>query len=76
MKIYDFNGKKNICGSRVRQARKQKNMTQEDLAAKLLVERNSVCKLEIGERFVTDYELTVLAKILDVSMEWLTNSIQ
>ena len=56
-------------------------MTQEDLAAKLqvegvLIERNSVCKLEIGERFVTDYELTVLAKILDVSMEWLTNSIQ
>ena len=79
MKIYDFCGKKNVCGENVREARKQKKMTQEDLAAKLqvagvLVERNSICKLETGERFVADYELAALAKILDVSMEWLVGS--
>lgn len=79
MKIYDFCGKKNVCGEKVREARKQKKMTQEDLAAKLqvagvLVERNSICKLETGERFVADYELAALAKILDVSMEWLVGS--
>lgn len=79
MRIYDFCGKKNVCGEKVREARKQKKMTQEDLAAKLqvagvLVERNSICKLETGERFVADYELAALAKILDVSMEWLVGS--
>lgn len=79
MKIYDFCGKKNACGEKVREARKKKKMTQEDLAAKLqvagvLVERNSICKLETGERFVADYELAALAKILDVSMEWLVGS--
>ena len=38
MKIYDYKGRKNLCGT----------------------------------RFVTDYELTILAKVLGVSMEWLT----
>ena len=77
MKIYDFKGKKNLCGDRLRQARALRKMTQSDLAAKLqiedvLVERNSISKIESGERFVADYELAAFAKILNVSMEWLT----
>lgn len=40
MKIYDFNGEKNIS----------------------------------GDRFVTDYELMMFAKVLGVSMEWLTDA--
>nr|DAY07848.1 MAG TPA: SOS-response transcriptional repressor [Caudoviricetes sp.] len=36
------------------------------------MERDSVSRIEIGTRFVTDYELTILAKVLGVSMEWLT----
>ena len=39
-------------------------------------ERDSVSRIEIGTRFVTDYELAVLAKILGVSMEWLTENEQ
>lgn len=35
MKIYDYNGKKNICGERVRQARVIQRLRQEDLAAKI-----------------------------------------
>ncbi len=55
------------------------NITQTDLAARLQVagitmERDSVSRIEIGTRFVTDYELAVLAKILGVSMEWLTEN--
>ena len=38
------------------------------------MERDSVSRIEIGTRFVTDYELAVLAKILGVSMEWLTEN--
>ena len=37
MKIYDFNGKKNICGERVHEARRKQHLTQNDLAAKLQI---------------------------------------
>lgn len=77
MKIYDYNGRKNLCGERVREARARLNITQADLAARLQVagitmERDSVSRIEIGTRFVTDYELVVLSEILGVSLEWLT----
>lgn len=76
MKIYDYDGKKNISGDRIRQARVVQRMRQEDLAAKLqiagvIMERDSVSRMEIGTRFVTDYELMVLSKVLGVSMQWL-----
>lgn len=76
MKIYDFNGKKNICGEKVHEARRKCRLTQSDLAAKLqlegiIVERDSVSRIEIGTRFVADYELRALAKILKVSVNWL-----
>ena len=76
MKIYDFNGKKNICGERIKEARKKLNLSQENLAAKLqiegvIIERDSVSRIEIGTRFVADYELVALCKILKVSPEYL-----
>lgn len=76
MKIYDYNGKKNICGDRVHEARCKLRLTQSDLAAKLqingiLIERDSISRIEIGTRFVADYELKELAKILKVSVDWL-----
>ena len=81
MKIYDYKGRKNLCGNRVKEARVRLNITQTDPAARLQVvgitmERDSVSRIEIGTRFVTDYELAVLAKILGVSMEWLTENEQ
>lgn len=76
MKIYDYHGKKNVSGDRIREARLKRRLTQEDLAAKLqiesvIMERDSVSRMEIGTRFVTDYELMVLSKVLGVSMQWL-----
>ena len=76
MKIYDYHGKKNVSGDRIREARLKRRLTQEDLAAKLqiegvIMERDSVSRIEIGTRFVTDYELMVLSQILDVSVQWL-----
>lgn len=76
MKIYDYNGKKNVCGERVHEARCKYRLTQSDLAAKLqlagiIIERDSVSRIEIGTRFVADYELRELSKILKVSVEWL-----
>ena len=76
MKIYDYHGKKNLCGEKVRQARTKNKMTQEELAAKLqiaevIMERNSIIRIESGTRFVADFELMALAKILNVTFEWL-----
>ena len=76
MKIYDFNGRKNICGERVKSARKKLNLSQENLAAKLqlegvIIERDSVSRIELGTRFIADYELLALCKILNVSPEYL-----
>ncbi len=76
MKIYDYNGKKNICGDRLHEARCKLRLTQSDLAAQLqvngiILERDSISRIEIGTRFVADYELRELSKILKVTVNWL-----
>lgn len=76
MKIYDFDGKKNVSGERIREARIKNKLSQAELAAKLqvsgvVIERDSISRIEIGTRFVADYELMVLSDILGVSVEWL-----
>ncbi len=81
MKIYDFNGNKNICGARVKAARKKQGLSQENLAAKLqlegvIIERDSVSRIEIGTRFVADYELLALSTILHVTPAYLLGTEQ
>ena len=54
-------------------------LSQADLAARMQVngvtiEREAISKIETGDRFVTDYELMVFAKVLGVSMDWLAKS--
>lgn len=76
MKIYDFNGKKNICGERVKAARRKLKLSQQMLATKLqlagvIIERDSVSRIEIGTRFVADYEILILSEILGVSPAYL-----
>ena len=58
-------------------ARAEKRITQTDLAARvqtqgITLERDSISRIGIGTRFVTDYELKIFAKVLSVSMERLT----
>lgn len=76
MKIYDYDGRKNVSGERIREARLKRRLSQTDLAAQLQVsgvtiERDSISRIEIGTRFVADYELMIFAKILGVELEWL-----
>lgn len=76
LKIYDFNGKKNISDERIREARVKMQLTQSDLAARLQIagvtlERDSISRIEKGTRFVTDYKIVVLSEILNVSASWL-----
>ena len=69
---------RNIVGPRVRLARKlsQPPLTQGELAARLQVlglevEQSSVSKIEQGLRPVSDMEVMVLAKALNVTVGWL-----
>lgn len=76
MKIYDFNGKKNISGDRIREAWLRRRLSQSDLAAKMqvegiVIERDSISRIEIGTRFIPDYELPLFSKVLNVPVEWL-----
>ncbi len=76
MKIYTFEGVKNLSGERIYQARTSRRMTQAELAAKMQVEgvtieREAISKIETGNRLVTDYELVAFAKVFRVSLEWL-----
>lgn len=76
MKIYDYNGRRNICGNRIYEARSVRRITQEELAARLqtkgiALERDSISRIENGSRFVADYEVIEIAKALDVSPLWL-----
>ncbi len=66
----------NIVGARVTQARLRLGMKQVDLLAKLQVEGVAISApalslLEGQKRPVTDKELNALAKILNVSSDWL-----
>jgi len=73
MKIYSYKGKKNLCGNRIREARLKQSISQSDLAARVQIEgitleRDSISRIEIGTRFVTDYELKIFAKVLQTNI--------
>lgn len=70
--------KGNICGDRVRLGRAMQKppMTQEDLARKINLMGMEITpliisRIEKNQRHVCDAELRMLAKALNVSMEWL-----
>lgn len=59
LRIYDFEGKKNISGERIREARLKLRLSQSDLAARVQVEgvtmeRDSISRIEIGTRFIPE----------------------
>ena len=64
MKAYDFHGKRNICGDRIREARLRARLSQSDLCRRLqlagvIVERDVISRIENGGRFVADFEVVV-----------------
>lgn len=76
MKIYTYNGKRNICGSKIKETRNLRKLSQAELAARLqiesvILERDSISRIENGARFVSDFELLILAKTLRVDPKWL-----
>lgn len=69
-------GTRNIVGAKVEKIRKQKNIKQRELVAILQsmgmdISETSMSRLEGQIRMVQDFEIPILAKALDVSVEWL-----
>ena len=76
MKIYQFNGRCNTSGERIRIAREKAGYTQNQLAAQLQIAgleltQKAISRIETGERVVADYELIFLSKVLRVTPSWL-----
>ena len=67
-----------MIGHRIRVARLRikPSVTQRELAARLAVrginiDRPTLTRIENGQRFLRDYEIAVIAKVLKVSVAWL-----
>lgn len=74
MKQIIFNGNKNIISKRLAEIRKEKRLSQSDLAAKMQVlnvniDQQMISKIEKNQRQVTDYELACFCKCLNVKPE-------
>lgn len=63
-------------GQHIRTAREERNLTQEQLAARLQVNgcdmtRSALAKIEAGQRHIYLFELRVLREVLNVAYETL-----
>ena len=67
----DKNKKKGAIGSRLRLAREIAGLSQAQVAKMLSLHRPSVSEIEAGRRKVSAEELSKLAEIYDVKLNWL-----
>ena len=80
MKKIIFGENKNIIHKNLRLYRIKNGLTQGQLAAKLQtmninIDQQMISKIENNRRFVTDYELLCICRILNVSMDEMTDGI-
>ena len=62
-------GRNNICGEQIAIFRKEMRISQRELADRLQligldVDKNAIQRMESGQRFITDIELTYIASVL------------
>lgn len=74
MKIYWYNASKNIIGSKIKELRKSKGLTQKEVAEKLQLKGYefsdlTILRIEQGKRFVPDYEVVILADFFGISTD-------
>jgi transcriptional regulator with XRE-family HTH domain len=72
-------GKNNLCGTAVARLRKASGLSQRILADQLQllgldVDKNAIQRIESGQRFVTDIELVIIAKVLNKTYYELLNT--
>ena len=76
MKIYWDGKSKNIIGSKIKQLRKEKKLTQKHMAELLQLEGHefsdlTILRIEQGTRFLPDYEIVILADFFGVTTDTL-----
>lgn len=76
MRLYSIDGKFNITGGRIREARTRAGLSQEQLATRLQLAgltlgQMAISRIGTGKRIVPDYELLFLADALGVTVGWL-----
>ena len=74
MKIYDYHGRANICGAKIKQLRQKKKISQEELAARMQVagldiDQRTISRIELEKRFLADFEMREIARILQISLD-------
>ena len=74
MRKINYYDNSNVISKRLRYFRKLRNITQEQLAARLQVmniniEQQGISNIENNSRIVTDYELACLCRALGVTVE-------
>ena len=73
MKMLRIHERRNICGRKIREIRKSRELSQENVAAiiqlaGLDLTQKAISRMEAGKRVVTDYELKYLASALGVTI--------
>ena len=76
VRIYWYEGKKNIIGDKIKTLRKEKGLSQKALAEQLQLmgydfNDLTILRIENGDSFVADYELRALAEFFKVSADYL-----
>ena len=72
-KIKAADGTNNLCGKKIAEIRKKQKLSQRKLATKMQllgfdVDHYFIRRVENGERFVTDIDLVIFCRALDVSI--------
>lgn len=81
MKLYQYKERANLCGTKISKFRKQKKLTQGQLAARLQVGYNiqltekSISSIEKERRFIADYELLAISKVLELDIKSLYSNL-
>ena len=73
MKILRFQEQHNITGIQIKKIRKEKGLSQEQMAARLQtygiqIDQKAISRIESGDRVITDYELICFAEALGISV--------
>ena len=76
--IKQYNNKKNIVGTLIKEAREKKEMTKTELSKKLElygvnINRDELLKIEKNQLLLKDFELVALSVILDIDLNNLKN---
>lgn len=76
--IKQYNNKKNIAGSLIKEAREKKKMTKTELSKKLElkgvnINRDELLLIEKNKLLVKDFEIAAISEILDIDLNNLKN---